>query len=160
MMISTGRGAWLGKADTPDVLTVLPLHPSQWRLLGVRWRSKYYLLVYLSNIPFYYICQKACAGNCIILWALLKFCIFLMFSVVDFPPLSLDIASLWSRLVFELGFPLYLSKTYGPPPVWIYFLPWFSSSLMQASLPTMKSLAFVFSIFGCIKRDFCRCWAT
>ena len=31
-----GRGAWLAKADITDVFKVMPLHPSQWHLFGVK----------------------------------------------------------------------------------------------------------------------------
>ena len=40
-----GRGAWLAKADITDAFKVMPLHPSQWHLFGVKWREKIYFSV-------------------------------------------------------------------------------------------------------------------
>lgn len=31
-----GRGTWLAKADTTDALKMIPIHPSDWPLLGVK----------------------------------------------------------------------------------------------------------------------------
>ena len=34
-----GVGAWLRKTDITDEFKIIPLHPSQWHLFGIKWRS-------------------------------------------------------------------------------------------------------------------------
>ena len=48
MIKIAGAGAWLGKADVTDAFKVMPLHPSQWHLLDIRWRNKHYFAVWLT----------------------------------------------------------------------------------------------------------------
>lgn len=43
-----GRGAWLAKADITDSYKVMPWHPLQWHLFGVKWRDKMYFTVRLT----------------------------------------------------------------------------------------------------------------
>ena len=48
MIKAAGAGAWLGKADIVDAFKVMPLHPSQWHLFGVKWRGRFYFAVKLT----------------------------------------------------------------------------------------------------------------
>lgn len=43
-----GRGAWLAKADITDAFKVLPVHPSDWHLLGAMWDGFLYFAVRLT----------------------------------------------------------------------------------------------------------------
>lgn len=35
-----GQGAWLSKTDIVDAFKIIPIHPSQWHLFGVKWESR------------------------------------------------------------------------------------------------------------------------
>ena len=37
-----GQGAWLSKADITDAFKIVPIHPSQCHLFGLKWESKLY----------------------------------------------------------------------------------------------------------------------
>ena len=37
-----GRGAWLSKLDIEAAFRIIPIHPSQWHLLGMKWEGQYY----------------------------------------------------------------------------------------------------------------------
>ena len=43
-----GRGAWLSKLDNEAAFHIIPVHPSQWHLLGMKWEGKYYFDKVLS----------------------------------------------------------------------------------------------------------------
>ena len=43
-----GRGAWLSKLDVEATFRIVPVHPSQWHLLGMKWEGKYYFDKVLS----------------------------------------------------------------------------------------------------------------
>lgn len=45
---TAGRGAWLSKADISDAFKIVPIHPSQWNLFGVKWASNFYFAVRLA----------------------------------------------------------------------------------------------------------------
>ena len=40
LMKRPGVGAWFGKTDITDAFKVMPLHPLQWHLFGIRWCSQ------------------------------------------------------------------------------------------------------------------------
>ena len=40
-MKALGRGAWLSKVDIEFAFPIIPLHPSQWHLLGMTWDGKF-----------------------------------------------------------------------------------------------------------------------
>ncbi len=65
---SAGIGAWMGKADITDAFKIMPLHPSQWHLFGIRWRSKLYFSVRLLAAvvvqKYLILSQKRSAGSC------------------------------------------------------------------------------------------------
>lgn len=37
-----GQGTWLSKADITDGFKIVPIHPSQWHLFGIKWDSKFF----------------------------------------------------------------------------------------------------------------------
>ena len=37
-----GRGPWLSKLYMEAAFRIIPVHPSQWHLLGMKWEGKYY----------------------------------------------------------------------------------------------------------------------
>ena len=43
-----GQGAWLSKADITDAFKMVPVHPSQWHLFGLKWVSKLYFAMRLT----------------------------------------------------------------------------------------------------------------
>lgn len=43
-----GHGAWLAKADITDAFKIIPIHPSDLPLFGVKWDSKFYFAVRLT----------------------------------------------------------------------------------------------------------------
>lgn len=43
-----GRGAWLAKIDITSAFKVMPIHPDDWHLFGIRWLGKYYFAVRLT----------------------------------------------------------------------------------------------------------------
>ena len=43
-----GRGAWLSKLDIEAAFRIIPVHPSQWHLLGMKWKGNYYFDKVLS----------------------------------------------------------------------------------------------------------------
>lgn len=145
MLISAGRGAWLGKADISDAFKIIPLHPSQWHLFGVRWRSKYYFSV---RLPFGcrsspHIFNSLSEALCWILYNShkLPFVLHLLddFLVVDFPssPPRRCISAVTS-LFSRLGVPLSSEKTCGPSTRLEFLGVVLDSSLMQASLSSDK----------------------
>nr|XP_010778599.1 PREDICTED: uncharacterized protein LOC104953359 [Notothenia coriiceps] len=48
MIKFTGHGALLSKADITDAFKIIPIHPSQWNLFGIKWESKLYFAVRLT----------------------------------------------------------------------------------------------------------------
>lgn len=145
MIKSAGVGAWLGKADITDAFKVMPLHPSQWHLFGVKWRSKLYFSVKLTfgcrSSP--RIFDTLSEALCWILYNTCKlpFVLHLLddFLVVDFPssPPARSISAVRS-LFHELGVPLSEEKTEGPSTCLEFLGITLDSVLMQASLPQDK----------------------
>ena len=145
LITTAGRGAWLGKADITDAFKVMPLHPSQWHLFGVRWGGKLFFSVRLAfgcrSSPriFDALSEALC-------WILLNvhrlpFVLHLLddFLVVDFPssPPARCISVL--RDTFgHLGVPLSAEKTVGPFTSLEFLGITLDSVAMQASLPLDK----------------------
>ena len=86
-----GRGALLAKADITDAFKMLPIHPSNWLLFGVKWESRFYFAVRLTfgcrSSPRIFDCLSEA-----LCWILLNVCDlpFVLhplddFSLVDFP---------------------------------------------------------------------------
>ncbi|XP_034567346.1 uncharacterized protein LOC117832365 [Notolabrus celidotus] len=145
MIKSAGTGAWLGKADSSDAFKVVPLHPSQWHLFCVKWRSKFYFSVRLTfgcrSSP--RIFDTLSEALCWILYNTCKlpYALHLLddFQVVDFPssPPARSISTV-RDLVRELGVPLSEEKTVGPATRLEFLGITLDSVLMQASLPQDK----------------------
>ncbi len=145
MIKAAGARAWLGKADITDAFKVMPLHPSQWHLFGVKWRSKFYFSVKLT-----FGCRSSpCIFNSLseaLCWILyntynLPFVLHLLddFLVVDFP--SSPPARCFStvtNLFHDLGVPLSVEKTIGLSTRWEFLGITLDSVLIQASLPLDK----------------------
>lgn len=140
-----GKGAWLGKADVTDAFKVMPLHPSQWHLFGVKWRRSVYFSVRLA-----FGCRSSpCIFNALseaLCWILLNnyklpFVLHLLddFLVVDYPRSRPDRCIGTLKSVFGLlGVPLSAEKTQGPVTAVEFLGITLDSELMQASLPLEK----------------------
>ncbi len=145
MIKAAGQGAWLGKADITDAFKVMPLHPSQWHLFGVKWRSKLYFAVKLTfgcrSSP--RIFDTLSEALCWILYNThkLPFVLHLLddFLVVDFPASPPARCITVVKDVFSsLGVPLSEEKTVGPSTRIEFLGIMLDSALMQASLPREK----------------------
>ena len=49
MVVAAGRGCWLSKLDIKAAYRHIPIHPSDYHLLGFRWRDRFY---YDRCLPF------------------------------------------------------------------------------------------------------------
>ncbi len=140
-----GRGAWLSKADISDAFKVMPLHPSQWHLFGVKWQNKLYFSVRLTfgcrSSPkiFDTLSEALCwilLNNC-----KLPFVLHLLddFLLVDYPHVKPDRCISALKCTFnDLGVPISEEKTLGPFKAIEFLGITLDSNLMQASLPSEK----------------------
>lgn len=140
-----GRGAWLAKADISDAFKVMPLHPSQWHLFGVKWREKLYFSVRLTfgcrSSPkiFDTLSEALCwilLNNCKLPHVLHLLDDFLLVDHKNAKP-GRCISAL-KHTFTELGVPLSEEKTLGPLKVIEFLGITLDSNLMQASLPLEK----------------------
>ncbi|XP_034446701.1 uncharacterized protein LOC117764756 [Hippoglossus hippoglossus] len=140
-----GQGAWLSKADITDAFKIIPIHPSQWNLLGIRWKSKFYFAVCLpfggrsSPSIFNQLSEALC-------WILLNrvrvpTVLHLLddFLLID-PPQDSSGASLFKlKCCFQsLGVPLSEEKTIGPDTRLEFLGITLNTIQMKASLPLEK----------------------
>lgn len=141
-----GQGAWLSKADITDAFQIVPIHPSQWHLIGIKWESKLYFAVRLtfccrsSPSIFNQVSEALC-------WILLNrvrvpSVLHLLddFFLVD--PLYDSSGALLGRLktCFQyLGIPLSDKKTAGPATSLKFLGIFLDSIVMKVSLPQDKS---------------------
>ena len=44
---SLGKGAFMAKTDLKSAFRLIPIHPDDWNLLGILWKSQYYVDMYL-----------------------------------------------------------------------------------------------------------------
>ena len=44
---SLGKGAYMAKTDLKSAFRLIPIHPDDWNLLGILWKSQYYVDMYL-----------------------------------------------------------------------------------------------------------------
>ncbi len=140
-----GRGAWLSKADISDAFKVMPSHPSQWHLFGIKWQNKLYFSVRLTfgcrSSPkiFDTLSEALCwilLNNC-----KLPFVLHLLddFLLVDYPHVKPDRCISALKCTFnDLGVPLSKEKTLGPLKAIEFLGITLDSNLMQASLPSEK----------------------
>ena len=139
-----GRGAQLSKADISDAFKVMPLHPSQWPMFGIKWQSQFYFSVKLtfggrsSPAIFNVLAEALC-------WALLNYMRvpavlhylddFLLIDPPGIPSVSLDkLRGLFQRV----GVPISEEKTLGPLTSLEFLGITLDSERMQASLPLEK----------------------
>ena len=137
-----GQGAWLSKADITDAFKIVPIHPSQWHLFGIKWESKFYFAVRLT-----FGCRSSpCIFNMVseaLCWILLNntrlpSVLHLLddFLLID-PPLDRSGSSLskLKRLFSQLGVPLSEEKTSGPATTLEFLGITLDTVDMKASLP-------------------------
>nr|XP_055074593.1 uncharacterized protein LOC129454107 [Misgurnus anguillicaudatus] len=139
-----GLGACLAKADITDAFKIMPIHPSDWPLFGIKWESKFYFAVRLTfgcrSSPHIFNCLSEA-----LCWILLNVCnlpfvLHLLddFLLIDFPSSRRSVLDILKHLFCELGIPLSNEKTMGPSTS-IEFLGIILDSIkMQASLPIEK----------------------
>ncbi|XP_071060142.1 uncharacterized protein [Pseudochaenichthys georgianus] len=140
-----GQGAWLSKADITDAFKIIPIHPSQWHMFGIRWESKFYFAVRLT-----FGCRSSpCIFNSFseaLCWILLNVVripsvLHLLddFLLID-PPRdnSGDSLAKLQTCFQELGVPLSVEKTLGPNTRLGFLGITLDSVDMEASLPTDK----------------------
>ncbi|XP_074522596.1 uncharacterized protein LOC141787817, partial [Halichoeres trimaculatus] len=140
-----GRGAWLSKADITDAFKIVPIHPSQWHLFGVKWDQKFYFAVRLTfgcrSSPFIFnlVSEALCwiLLNNIRLPAVLH--LLDDFLLID-PPHDNSCSSLTKlkQLFNKLGVPLSDEKTLGPATSLEFLGITLDTSAMKASLPEQK----------------------
>ncbi|KAK7891090.1 hypothetical protein WMY93_023053 [Mugilogobius chulae] len=140
-----GRGAWLAKADISDAFKIVPIHPSQWHLFGMKWESKFYFAVRLTfgcrSSPALF--NQISEALCLILLHNLRlpFVLHLLndFLLID-PPSRSPGPSLPKlvRLFRHLGVPLSDEKTVGPATTLEFLGITLDSVAMIASLPQEK----------------------
>ena len=113
-------GAWLSKVDIESAFRIIPLHPSQWHLLGMSWNGKFYFDKRLTmggrSSPFEFdklptALEWICQYKCLIEYILHLLDDFLTIEPPGDTPTALGIL----RLVFhQLGVPLAPHKCVGP----------------------------------------------
>ncbi|XP_016535343.1 proline-rich protein 36-like [Poecilia formosa] len=141
---TAGPGAWLAKADITDAFKIMPVHPSQWHLLGAKWDAKFYFFVRLSfgcrSSPslFNSLSEALC-------WILLNvvrlpFVLHLLddFLLIDPPSHSSRSLSELKALFNRVGVPLSEEKTVGPSKRLEFLGITLDSKEMVASLPADK----------------------
>lgn len=141
----SGHGAWLSKADITDAFKIVPIHPSQWNLFGIRWDSKYYFATCLTFVcrssPFIF--NLVSEALCWILLNRVRIPSVLHLSddflLID-PPHDSSGSSLSKlKLCFQaLGVPLSEEKTLGPDTRLEFLCITLDSIEMKASLPAEK----------------------
>ena len=140
-----GTGARLSKTDIVDAFKIMPLHPSQWPMFGIKWEKKFYFSVRLSfgcrSSPhlFNLISEALC-------WILLNinrlpFVLHLLddFLLIDFPSSRPSQALETLKSLFaRLNIPLSAEKTQGPTTKLEFLGICLDSQRMCASLPPDK----------------------
>ena len=139
-----GKGAFLSKLDIQSAFRIIPVHPSQWHLLGMKWEGKFYFDKVLSmggtSSPFIFDSVSAaiewiCINNYLIE--------VLMHMLDDFlsvePPDKEPTALVLLKQIFQyLGVPLAPDKVFGPSQVLEFLGIILDTQLMQARLSPEK----------------------
>ena len=140
-----GKGAFLSKLDIQSAFRIIPVHPSQWHLLGMKWEGKFYFDKVLSmggrSSPFIFDSVSAaiewiCINNYLIE--------VLMHLLDDFlsvePPDKEPTALVLLKQIFQyLGVPLASDKAFGPISQVLEFLGIIlDTQLMEARLSPEK----------------------
>lgn len=138
---STGQGAWLRKADITDAFKVMPLHPSQWHLFGVKLYFAVKLTFGCQSSPRIY--DTPSEALCWVFYNThkLPFVLHLLddFLGVDFPASPpAQCISIVRDVFSSLGVPLSEEKTVGPGTHIEFLGIMLDGAPMQASLPGEK----------------------
>ncbi|XP_075336600.1 uncharacterized protein LOC142397143 [Odontesthes bonariensis] len=142
---TAGRNAWLAKADISDAFKIMPVHPSQWHLLGAKWDGAFYFAVRLSfgcrSSPSLF--DNLSEALCWVLLNVIRIPAVLHllddFLLVDAPSPSPGTSLARLRQLFlRVGVPLSEEKTVGPATRLEFLGITLDSDLMIASLPEDK----------------------
>nr|XP_040033418.1 uncharacterized protein LOC120819784 [Gasterosteus aculeatus aculeatus] len=140
-----GQGAWLSKVDVKDAFKIVPIHPAQWHLFGIRWEAKFYFAVRLT-----FGCRSSpCIFNKVseaLCWILLNRAkipsvLHLLddFLVIDSPRDGSGCSLRRVEQCFRsLGVPLSEGKTMGPATRLEFLGITLDTTDMKASLPMAK----------------------
>lgn len=140
-----GPGAWLSKADITDAFKIVPVHPSQWHLLGMKWENRFYFAVRLpfgsrSSLSIF---NRVSEALCWILLNRVRVPALLHllddFLLVDPPPDASGSSLRSLKILFcGLGVPLSDEKTLGPATRLEFLGVMLDTVEMKASLPVEK----------------------
>ena len=139
-----GKGAFLSKLDIQYAFRIIPVHPSQWHLLGMKWQGKFYFDKVLSmggrSSSFIFDSVSAaiewiCINNYLIEVLMHLLDDFLSVEPPDKEPTALV---LLKQIVQYLGVPLALDKVFGPSQVLEFLGIILDTQLMQARLSLEK----------------------
>ena len=149
-MLKFGQGCYLAKTDIKSAFRIVPVHPSNYHLLGFTWRGKYY---YDRVLP------MGCSSSCSIFesfstgleWiirqrvknvAVLHILDDFLFIGESFEDCGFALKE-FERICFELGVPLAPEKTLGPLRAMQFAGIYLDSEDMSASLPIDKITKFL-----------------
>ena len=145
LIVSAGRGSYLAKSDIKSAFRLIPIHPSEYHLLGFRWLGQYY---YDKCLP------MGCSSSCRIFesfstalhWIVQgRICNASVVHVLDdflfVSPSRADCQAALSEfkhICYLLGVPLAPDKTMGPSQILPFLGITLDTMAMQASLPEDK----------------------
>ncbi|XP_076158563.1 uncharacterized protein LOC143141734 [Alosa pseudoharengus] len=139
-----GHGSWLAKADITDAFKVMPIHPADWHLFGVKWESKFYFAVRLTfgcrSSPYIFNCLSEALCWILLNVSKLPFVLHLLddFLLIDFPSPETSVLDCLKQVFHDVGVPLSIEKTEGPCKSLVFLGILLDSVEMQASLPNEK----------------------
>lgn len=144
---SLGPGSFMAKTDLKSAFRLIPVHPDHWHLLGIHWRSQYYIDLYLPfglrSAPFLF--NQLSEG---LEWILkhnygLNNVIHILDDFFIAEPSRVQCLSSFTtllRLFMSVQAPVVASKTLGPSQVLEFMGIELDSTLMEARLPEDKLL--------------------
>ena len=149
-MLRFGQGCYLAKTDIKSAFRIVPVHPSNYHLLGFTWRGKYY---YDRVLP------MGCSSSCAIFeafstgleWiirqrlknvAVLHILDDFLFIAESFRDCQYALHE-FERICLEIGVPLAPEKTMGPLQAMQFAGIFLDSQDMSASLPEDKITKFM-----------------
>ena len=149
-MLKFGKGCYLAKTDIKSAFRIVPVHPSNYHLLGFTWRGKYY---YDRVLP------MGCSSSCAIFeafstgleWIIRQrlknvACLHILddflFIAESFHDCQFALEE-FQRICIELGVPLAPEKTLGPLQAMQFAGIFLDSQDMSASLPVEKITKFL-----------------
>ena len=141
-----GRGAWLSKLDIEAAFHIIPVHPSQWHLLGMKWEGQYYFDKVLSmggrSSPCIFdslseAIEWICVTNYLIEILMHLLDDFLSVESPGAPPMALEKLK---QIFARLGVPLAPNKLFGPVQVLEFLGIILDTKLMEARLSKEKVL--------------------